>query len=98
MNTNRDLWSATDVSMPSGSEVDSAAFHPPVSAGEVVVPERGAGMRSRIDALKSRGTARLHDLEHRVHHLQHSVVGHRRILPGAGDDRALRGPGHTGSR
>ena len=71
MNTNRDLWSAADVSMPSGSEVDSAAFHPPVSVG-VVTP--APGMRGRIDELKSRAAGKLHALEHRAHHLQHSVA------------------------
>ena len=43
-----------DWQMPSGSEVESAAWHP-----------RG-GMRGRLDTLKSRGISRVHDIQRAV--------------------------------
>ncbi len=56
MDTTRDLQ------VPSGWEVESAALHPPVHETRVTVPER-SGMRGRLDTLKSRGVAKVHDLQ-----------------------------------
>jgi hypothetical protein len=51
MDTTRDLQ------LPSGWEVESATLHPPVH--EV---SRG-GFRGRLDTLKSRGLAKVHDIQ-----------------------------------
>ena len=46
------VLSGSDLEVPSGFEVESAAFHPT--------------FRSRVDALRSRGVARARDLQHRA--------------------------------
>lgn len=54
----------TNLSMPSGSEVESAVFHDAVPVA--VTPVAPRGWRGRIDSLKSRGLARLHHVQHAV--------------------------------
>ena len=58
MDTTRDLQ------MPSGSEVESATFHPHVHVVEtsVTLPER-SGMRGKLDTMKSRGLSKVHDIQ-----------------------------------
>lgn len=57
MDTTRDLQ------MPSGSEVESAAFHPRVRFEEtsLTLPER-SGMRGKLDMAKARGRAKVNEL------------------------------------
>lgn len=64
MNTTRDLQ------MPSGSEVESATFHPHVHVVEtsVALPEHSAvhgmdGLRGKLETLKSRGLSKVHDIQ-----------------------------------
>ena len=59
MNTTRDLQ------MPSGSEVESATFHPHVHVVEtsVALPDHSAGMRGKLETLKSRGLSKVHDIQ-----------------------------------
>ena len=66
MNTNRDVLSGSDLEMPSGFEVESATFHPPVtvSTGMPVTTSERSGMRGKLDDLKSRGLSTLHDMQH----------------------------------
>ncbi|HEX8412135.1 MAG TPA: hypothetical protein VF883_25015 [Thermoanaerobaculia bacterium] len=58
MDTTRDLQ------MPSGSEVESATFHPHVHVVEtsVALPDH-SGMRGKLDTLKSRGLSKVHDIQ-----------------------------------
>lgn len=57
MDTTRDLQ------MPSGFEVESAAFHPNTRFDEtsLTLPER-SGVRGKLDTLKSRGMSKVDDL------------------------------------
>lgn len=62
MNTSRDL------ELPSGFEVESARLNPPVtqvSGPGSGLPER-SGVRGRLDAWKSRGLSKVHDIQRMV--------------------------------
>lgn len=75
----------TNLSMPSGSEVESAAFHQPLSGGVPVsvTPVHPGGWRGRLDSLRSQGVSRLH-------HVQH-VVGDRSSALRGSLQRSVRG-------
>lgn len=55
-----------NLGMPSGCEVESATLHVPVNEELVLVEPRRTGMRERLGALRSRGVARVHDVQHRL--------------------------------
>lgn len=48
--------------MGSGNEVESAAFHVPVSVSHQLPPAR-TGFRGKLDDLKSRGLSKVHDVK-----------------------------------
>ncbi|HEX6100652.1 MAG TPA: hypothetical protein VF432_30325 [Thermoanaerobaculia bacterium] len=54
MNTTHDLQ------LPSGSEVESATWHPPVHES------LDSGFRGRLDTWKSRGLSKVHDVQRNV--------------------------------
>lgn len=69
MNTNRDVLSGSNLSMPSGSEVEAATFHTPVTSGmssPVTPMHSSSGMKEKLDTLKSQGLSRLHHIQHVV--------------------------------
>ena len=68
MNTTRDVWSGSDLAMPSGCEVETAAFHPPVESTALVPVEsiERSGMRAKLDDWKSSGLDKLHDVQRTV--------------------------------
>lgn len=68
MNSTRDVLSGSDLAMPSGCEVETAAFHSPVESTALVPVETTArsGMREKLDAWKSTGTTKLHDMQRTV--------------------------------
>lgn len=54
----------TTNAMGSGSEVESAAFHPPVGIEQPVGLGAGqSGFRGRLDGLKSRGLGKVHEVQ-----------------------------------
>jgi hypothetical protein len=56
-----------NLGMPSGCEVESATLHVPVNEELVVAePVRPGGLRGRLDALKSRGLEKVHDVRHKL--------------------------------
>jgi ElaB/YqjD/DUF883 family membrane-anchored ribosome-binding protein len=67
MNSTRDVLTGSDLAMPSGCEVETAAFHPMESTALVPVEtlER-SGMRAKLDAWKSTGSTKLHDMQRTV--------------------------------
>ena len=69
MNTNRDVMSGSDVSMPSGCEVGAATFHTPVSGVQPIhssEPSATANMKSKLDDLRNRGMSKLRDVQYDV--------------------------------
>lgn len=66
MNINRDLLSGSDLGMPSGCEVETAAFHTPVESVVVIDTAGRSGMRGRLDDLKSKGLAKVHGVQRLV--------------------------------
>jgi ElaB/YqjD/DUF883 family membrane-anchored ribosome-binding protein len=69
MNSTRDvLTTGSDLAMPSGCEVETAAFHSPVESTALVQVESmgSSGMRAKLDAWKSTGAAKLHDVQRTV--------------------------------
>ncbi|HEX2059919.1 MAG TPA: hypothetical protein VHK90_04200 [Thermoanaerobaculia bacterium] len=66
MNTNRDGLSGSDLAMPSGCEVETAAFHAPVESVGVTGTLGRSGMRGRLDDLKSKSLAKVHDVQRLV--------------------------------
>lgn len=70
MNTNRDVLTGSDLSMPSGSEVEAATFHAPaVAEVTVVLPERSgseskSNLMGKLDSLRSQSRMKLHDMQH----------------------------------
>ena len=57
--------------MGSGNEVESAAFHVPVSH-DVSSPVR-TGFRGKLDTLKSRGVSKVHDVQSSLSNVKVSV-------------------------
>ena len=55
-----------NLGMPSGYEVESATLHVPVNEELVVREPVRTGMRGRLDALKSRGLSKMHDVQHKL--------------------------------
>jgi ElaB/YqjD/DUF883 family membrane-anchored ribosome-binding protein len=74
MNNNRDVLSGSDLSMPSGYEVEAATFHAPVVAEvTVVTPERSVSHKSsdmkanvidKLEMLRMQSRMKLHDVQH----------------------------------
>lgn len=54
----------TTNAMGSGAEVESAAFHPPVSIDIEETPR--SGFRGKLDDLKSRSLTRVHDVQRAI--------------------------------
>ena len=62
MDTTRDLQ------LPSGSEVGAASLHPLLprdAESSLTLPER-SGVRGKLDTLKSRGLAKVHDIQRTI--------------------------------
>lgn len=75
MNTNQnDVMSGSDLRMPSGLEVESAAFHvhgPSCGCNSIGMPvhtssnmNAGGGMKEKLEQLRMQGRAKLHDVQH----------------------------------
>jgi hypothetical protein len=71
MNTTND-WQ-----LPSGSEVESATWHPPVQEG----------FRGRLDTWKSRGLSKVHDVQRNV---QRVVADRRAVMQTGAKTQATR--------
>ena len=83
MNSTRDVLTGSDLAMPSGCEVETAAFHPMESTALVPVESlERSGMRAKLDAWKSTGSTKLHDMQRTLSHrtsdmkssLQHAMT------------------------
>ncbi|HYH07207.1 MAG TPA: hypothetical protein VEK11_09150 [Thermoanaerobaculia bacterium] len=69
MNTTRNELSGSDLAMPSGCEVETAAFHVPVESTALVPVEsttERSGMRAKLDHWKSSGRTKFHEMQHTV--------------------------------
>ena len=66
MNTTRDVLSGSNLGMGSGSEVESAAFHTPVSGVQPIHSSEGSSLRSRIDDVKNRSLTKVRDVRRNV--------------------------------
>ena len=56
----------TNVRLPSGSEVESATFHAPISCGAPTDVSSKSGIRGKLDDLKDRGISKLHEVQRNV--------------------------------
>lgn len=63
-NPNQDLLRGSV--LPSGSEVESAAFRGPVDVDHQLPAAHDSGLRHKVENLKSRGVVAIQTLQHRV--------------------------------
>ncbi|HEX8620269.1 MAG TPA: hypothetical protein VF911_22000 [Thermoanaerobaculia bacterium] len=76
MNNNRDVLTGSDLSMPSGYEVEAATFHAPVVAEvTVVTPERSVSHKNsdmksnvieKLESMRKHSRMKFHDMQHLV--------------------------------
>lgn len=62
MNTTRDVLPGSDIRRPSGCEVESASFYEPIGT-EITRPQQQPGLREKAEELKTRGIAKVHDVQ-----------------------------------